>query len=89
MKQSNWFTPEEMKDVICLNGIMTGSEIAAVCLVGYGERCAAWRWRECPACEGAGNLSGWDNETGKPIECDNCKGTGTDGTGVGRCGLGR
>lgn len=98
MNQSNWHKPEEMKDVFCPQTLCfpdSGNLVtdAFYCEVGKGNKCGSWLWRPCGLCRGSGTKPVHDN--GLPysesisITCHECNGTGHDGSGYGRCGIGR
>ena len=78
---SNWRTPEEAKGFFC--HMNSGPCIS--------DACAYWHWRPCPACRGRGTTDCYEWDEGlkkdKVQICGYCNGTGTDGSGLGRCGL--
>jgi hypothetical protein len=73
---ANWKTESEAMKVNCPH--------LGKCMA---SQCGVWVERECTGCEGKGTVGKvYDgNQTGVRI-CPVCKGSGSDGTGYGRCG---
>ena len=73
---SNWRTPEEAKKLFCHRN-------DGPCI---SNACAYWLWRPCDACD-TGTVINRDSNNLVHTKCQVCNGTGTDGSGLGRCGL--
>ena len=83
---SNWRKPEEARELCCaiLKPKIKDQQFHAV--LCDAELCAHWFWRPCDACD-TGTVINRDSNNLVHTKCQVCNGTGTDGSGLGRCGL--
>jgi hypothetical protein len=97
-----WKTPEEARKKRCVfyyssmimlaisvrlsSGTVMADEQISEGVACRARSCAHWLWRPCDACD-TGTVINRDGNNLIHTNCQVCKGTGHDGTGLGRCGL--